>query len=533
MNHWMRKSLPGAVIIFLVVVAYIPALNGGFVWDDDAWTTNISGLFEDFSGLYSIWTEPTALQQYYPISGTTFWLDYQLWEFWTLPYHIENVLLHALCALLFWRLLTRLQLPGAWLAAAIFALHPVMVESAAWITERKNVLSLAFYLGALLAYGHLNQFWQGDTRGNWKSYAVALLLFLGALLSKTTTFSLPAVILLLVWWKRGVIRWKTDVLPTLPFFALAIGMCLLTAWLEKTHVGARGPDFAFTFLERCLIAGRVPWFYIGKLLWPAQLCLIYPRWQPNPEIGWQWLYPLSTVGAVLVLWFMRKRLGRGPVTAALFFLGTLFPVLGFMNAFGMRYSFVWDHWVYLSSMALIAPAAALVARAANCLGRPVVLYGFAAVVLPVLFMLTWRQCGMYSDIETLWHTTIARNPNCWMAYNNLGMTFSDRGNFPGAERLYRAALRINPQNPESHYNLGNVLIREGRLDEAIQQFELTLQLQPDFANGYNNLGTALANQHKYDEAIQQFKVALQLGAPEARNNLDAALRIQSVNQSPK
>ena len=285
-----RRMLPvgqGGLIVLLVFLAYLPALRGGFIWDDDSWTTRIIGLLRDTSGLRLIWFQPTALQQYYPLSGTTFWLDYQLWKFWTTPYHVENVLLHALAALLFWRLLLRLQVPGAWLASALFALHPVMVESVAWITERKNVLSLVFYLGALLAY---LRYAQGVTGGGWRVasgppssdsgaasglyasrftgystldtrqpslfYALAFVLFLGALLAKTTTFSLPAVILLIGWWKRGQIRWRADVLPTLPFFALALGLCAVTAWLERYHVGAQGSDFVLTFPQRCLVAGR-------------------------------------------------------------------------------------------------------------------------------------------------------------------------------------------------------------------------------------------------------------------------------------
>ena len=295
----------GGLIVLLVFLAYLPALRGGFVWDDDEWTTNLSALFQNPSGLHLIWFQPDILQQYYPLSGTTFWLDYQLWGFWTTPYHVENVLLHVLAALLFWRLLLRLQVPGAWLAGALFALHPVMVESVAWITERKNVLSLVLYLGAGLAYlryaqsvadqcpadamlQHGKQRTRADSilsPGTWYPslfYGLAFVLFLGALLAKTTTFSLPAAILLIGWWQRGQIRWRADVLPTLPFFVLALGLCAVTAWLEKHHVGAQGSDFDLTFPQRCLIAGRAFWFYLGKLFWPANLCFVYPRWQPDP-----------------------------------------------------------------------------------------------------------------------------------------------------------------------------------------------------------------------------------------------------------
>ena len=426
----LRAWLFSALLVAGTFIAYLPALRGKFVWDDDAWTTGISLLLRDASGLWTMWRKLGALQQYYPLAGTTFWLDYKLWGFWTLPYHVENVLLHAFAALLFWRLLWRLQVPGAWLAGAIFALHPVMVESAGWITERKNVLSLVFYLGALLAYGRFARFWNADNHPAASTadsparlrsaYWLAFLLFVAAELSKATAFSLPAVLLLVCWWKGGRIRWQADVLPTLPFFTAAISLGLVTAWVETNHLRASGPEWAFSLPERCLIAGRALWFYMGKLLWPGNLCFVYPQWRLNAGSFVQWLCPSTAVGVLLALWLMRRRIGRGPATAAFFFAGTLFPVLGFMNAYGMRYSFVWDHWVYLSSLGLIALGAALASAVVGRLRAPMLLYGIAAVLLPVLGVLTWQQCRMYADLETLWRTTIARNPNCWMAQGNLG-----------------------------------------------------------------------------------------------------------------
>jgi Tfp pilus assembly protein PilF len=537
-----KPWLAGFLLIAATFLAYLPALRGGFVWDDASWTTNLSALFQDASGLRSIWFQPTVLQQYYPLTGTTFWLDYQLWKFWTLPYHVENVLLHALAALLFWRVLLRLQLPGAWLAAALFALHPVMVESAAWITERKNVLSLVLYLAAFLAY---LRYALGVSSGRCQVtrtesilsrvtghgslfYGLAFVLFLGALLAKTTAFSLPAVILLMGWWQRGRIRWRADVLPTLPFFALAIGLCATTAWLEKNHVGAQGSVFDLTFPQRCLVAGRAFWFYLGHLFWPANLCFIYPRWQPNPGSGWQWLYPVTAIGALFTLWLARGRLGRGPVTALFFYVGTLFPVLGFMNAYGMRYSFVWDHWVYLSALGIIAPVAALVVRAAESRRMPAVVYGFAAIVLPVLALLTWRQAGMYTDMETLWRTTLIRNPDCWMAQNNLGDLLLARGKPVEAETFYRAALQLTPDYAEALNNIGTALATQGKLAEAIQYFDQVLELKPGYAEAHHNLGIALANQGKWAEASQQYERALQLkpGYAEIHYDLGVALANQ-------
>ncbi len=579
-RHWPWFS--GLLLVTATFLAYLPALRGSFVGDDDTWTTQMSGRLQNLSGLRTMWFHLTALQQYYPLSGTTFWLDYQLWKFWTPPYHLENVLLHALAALLFWRLLLRLQLPGAWLAAALFALHPVMVESAAWITERKNVLSLALYLAAFLAYERFAPWGTDDQRLGTRTatiapvpdparhprhsalfYGLAFGLFLGALLAKTTAFSLPAAILLIGWWKRGQIRWRADVLPTLPFFALALGLCTLTAWLEKNHVGAQGPDFALTFPQRCLVAGRAFWFYLGKLFWPVQLCFVYPRWQPNPGVWWQWLYPVTAMGTMLGLWLARARLGRGPITALFFFVGTLFPVLGFMNAYFMRYSFVCDHWVYLPSLGPLALAAALGSGAAEQLRRRWLIYGVAVMVLAGLGTLTWRQCGMYANVETLWRTTITRNPDCWLAHNNLGTALLNKqgnldepiqhferalqlkpdypeahvnlgvaqakqGKLKEATQHFERALQLEPDYPETHVDLGVVQAAQGRLDEAIQHYERALQLDPDYTEAHNNLGIALADRGKLDEAVQQYERVLQLKPDyaEAHNNLGIALADQ-------
>jgi Flp pilus assembly protein TadD len=545
-RHW--RWLFVLVLVAATVLAYVPALNGGFVWDDASWTLNLTRLFQNASGLWAIWVHPTALQQYYPLSATSFWLDYRFWKFWTLPYHVENVLLHALAAVLFWRLLLRLRMPGAGLAATLFALHPVMVESAAWITERKNVLSLVLCLAALLAYLRFARdvtdeegqvtvekeavsatdalpFPSHATCHAALFYGLAFVLFLGALLAKTTAFSLPAVVLLLAWWRRGRLRWRADVLPTAPFFALAFGLCAVTAWMEKNHVGAHGPEFALTFAQRCLIAGQAFWFYLGKLFWPVHLCFVYPRWQPNPAVWWQWLYPVTAAGTLLALWLARKQIGRGPITALLFFVGTLFPLLGFMNAYGMRYSFVWDHWVYLSSLGPLALVAALVAERRRL---SALVYGFAIVVLPVLGFLTWREAGTFANMETLWRTTLARNPRCSMAQSNLGNLLFDEGKPVEAEVYYREALQINPDYAEAHSNLGIALAAQGKAAEALWHFERAIELNPDYAEGHYNLAVALAAQRKFAEAMQHYERAIQLKPDyaEAYDNLGIALAMQ-------
>jgi tetratricopeptide (TPR) repeat protein len=318
------------------------------------------------------------------------------------------------------------------------------------------------------------------------------------------------------------------VLPTLPFFALALGLCAVTAWLEKNHVGAQGPDFALTFPQRCLVAGHAFWFYLGKLFWPANLCFVYPRWQPNPGSGWQWLQSATAIGALFALWLARGRLGRGPVTALFFFVGTLFPVLGFMNAYGMRYSFVWDHWVYLSALGIIALAAALVVQAAESIRKPAVVYGFAAIVLPVLALLTWRQAGTYTDTETLWRDTLAKNPDCWMVHTDLGLLLKKQGRIEEAMEHYHKAIQINPNFFEALFNLGIILADKGRLDEAIENYRKAIQINPDFSVAFVELGNALAAQGKFDEAIENYYKAIQINPDfsEALNNLGIALAAQ-------
>ena len=267
-------------------------------------------------------------------------------------YHLVNIILHCVSAALLFRLLRRLKVPGAHLAAAIFALHPVQVESVAWISELKNTLSTPCYLAAMLAYLRFDR-----TRDKpW--YFLALLCFALALSSKTVTATLPAAMLLIFWWQRGGLGWRRDVLPLLPFFAFGSIAGCLTAWAER-KLGAEGRLFDFGLLERFLIAGRVVWFYLAKLLWPVDLIFIYPRWQVSERVSWQYLFPLAAAGLLWMLWRLRQR-ARAPLAAALFFGGTLFPVLGFFNVYPFRFSWVADHFQYLAGVGVIVPAATLI-----------------------------------------------------------------------------------------------------------------------------------------------------------------------------
>ncbi|MFL5304027.1 MAG: tetratricopeptide repeat protein [Polyangia bacterium] len=522
----LTPVLPGGLIVVLILLAYLPVLQAGFIWDDDSWTTKLVGVFRDSAGLRSIWFQPTAMQQYYPLTGTTFWLDYQLWRFWAPPYHVENVLLHATAALLFWRVLRRLRVPGAWLASALFALHPVNVESVGWITERKNVLSLALCLGALLAYLRFEE-QRPAPADRWRRwYVLAWVLFLAALLAKTAVCSLPAAILLLAWWRRGKVGWRADVLPTLPFFAIGLCMCAVTAWLEKNHLAAQGADYALTLSQRCLIAGRAFWFYLGQLIWPAHLCFIYPRWQPDARAWTQWLYPMAAVVFVLTLWLARRRIGRGPLAALFFFAGSLSPLLGFTNVYFMRFSFVADHWVYWPSLGPIALAAAGISVLLDrCGGTRVVRPAVIGALLLIFVILTPEHAAAYADVETLWRTAIRCNSGSWFAHSNLGYALARKGKIDDATREFREAIRLKPDVPETCTGLGVVLGLRGQIDEAIGWFREAIRLRPTYPDAHYDLGIALSRKGQSDGAIREFEEAIRLmpGFSAARQSLRTEL----------
>ncbi|MGA2139452.1 MAG: tetratricopeptide repeat protein [Verrucomicrobiia bacterium] len=505
---WKEQRFAAAgVIILITLLAYLPALQGGFIWDDDSHVTGCQVL-RTVHGLVRIWSEPGAVQQYYPLVHTTFWAEYHLWGLNPFGYHLVNVLLQALNAVLLWLVLERLRVRGAWLAAVIFAIHPVEVESVAWITELKNLLSTAFYLSALLAYGQFNPWDAEETEQprRWGQYGLALGLFVCALLSKTVTCTLPAAILLLIWWKRGRFG-RRDVWPLVPFFLVGAGFGLTTAWIEKRFAGAEGTEWAYTFADRLLIAGRALWFYAAKLVWPGNLMFIYPHWKIDIGQWWQWLFPLGAVVLAAAFWAGRARIGRGPVVTMLFFAGTLGPALGFVNVFPMRYSFVADHFQYLASMGAIAAVSAGVMAVARH-QRMRIIAGTAIVV--VLSALTWERGLVYRDVETLWRDTLTKNPDCWMAHNNLGILLAARGELQAARGEYHEALRLKPDFYDPHNNLGNLLRKEGETEKAVAEYRQALRIEPRYVLARYNMAIALNDLGRVEEAMAQYRLAVEM-----------------------
>ncbi|MEX2025960.1 MAG: tetratricopeptide repeat protein, partial [Pirellulaceae bacterium] len=416
-----------------------------------------------------------------------------------------NIFLHAASAVLLWRLLLLLELPGAWLAAAVFALHPVHVESVAWITERKNTLSLLFYLAA--AFCFLKRELVPQSRGNWLLYFASLGCFLAALLCKTVTATLPCALLVVLWWKQGTLSLR-QIAWAVPMLIMAVPLGMHTAHLERDHVGAVGPEWSFSLAERCLIAGRAVWFYASKLVFPYPLTFIYPRWEIDERDWRQYLFPVAACAFVAVLFVLRKRIGRGPLTAALFFGGTLFPALGFFNVYPMKYSFVADHFQYAASIGLIvlfvATGAGVVAR----YGMTGTGHLLAFALLGVLAILTWRQCLIYSDLETLWRDTLAKNPACKMAYINLGTWLRSEGQLPEAALAFAGAVKLRPSDPDGYIGLAMTHAALQDLDQAERILRETILLDPDYAMTYGNLADVMDRKERLDDAAKLFQQAL-------------------------
>lgn len=509
-----------AVVLLATLAAYFPALTGDFLWDDPGHVTNPA--LQAWSGLRRIWFEIGVTQQYYPLLHTAFWIEHRIWGDAPVGYHLINVLWHATSACLLVAMLRRLAIPGTVLAGMIFALHPVCAESVAWISEQKNTLSTVFCLTAALAWLRFE-----DERRPAR-YVIATLWFLAALLTKTVTATLPAALLVVAWWRRGRLSWRDDVQPLLLWLILGVAAGLGTAWLESVQIGAGGDGFTLGVVERGLLAGRVVWFYLGKLLWPVGLTFFYLRWTIDATIAWQWLFPAATLAALAAGIGWRQR-DRAPLAAALLFGGTLFPVLGFVNVYPFVFSYVADHFQYLASLGLIAFLAAAATRGFALLSWPRWSGpALAAAVLLILGVLTWRQSGMYRDEFALYENTLARNPSSWVAHLNLGTALDDVGR-PGESLPHlQRALELKPDFPETLNSLGNVLNQLGRSREALPLLNQAVQIQPRFASAHNTLGVALMAAGRAQEGLAEFKRAVELNPALAlaRVNLGWALASQ-------
>ncbi|OGP15240.1 MAG: hypothetical protein A2054_00445 [Deltaproteobacteria bacterium GWA2_55_10] len=511
-NRALADCLKLALLLALAAAAYYPALNAGFIWDDDHYVIRNANLLSP-GGLRDIWLS-TESPQYYPLVFTTFWIEQHIWGLEPAGFHAVNILLHAANAALIWMVCRRLDLKYGYFAALIFALHPVHVESVAWVTERKNVLSGFFYLLSLLA------FLSFEKKEKAWAYAASLAFFFAALLSKTVACTLPVAIIIIRWLRDGRID-RNLLLRLVPFFGVGLVMGLVTVWWELNIVGARGDEWALPVWDRLLLPGRIAFFYAFKLLLPFDLSFIYERWTLDLADLWQWIYPVALFILLAALFILRDKTGKGALAAVAFFLVTLFPALGFFNVYPFRYSFVADHFQYLASAGLIVLFAESAGRLTEKAGAFRNLRFAAAPIIIALGALAWNQTHIYKDLETLWRDTLSKNPDAFIAHTNLGALLYERGVLDEAVSHYQAALRIKPDSSIEHFNLGLIYYKSGKAEEALNEFRSAVKSDPENVMARVNLGTILTGSGDYDEALVNLSKAVEVapGYPLARKNI--------------
>src|SRR4029453_12420075 len=521
-SSWREMWLLTLLLIGLVFLAYARVFNAGFIWDDESHLTQNPCIVGPL-GLKEVWTSARAV--YYPLVLTTFWTLHKVAGLAPWPYHFLNVLLHAGSAVLLWQVLRQLNVRGAWLGAALWALHPVMVQSVAWVTELKNTQSGFFYLLSIFCFlkwaerpritripGTEDTAIQGEavsrpalrrTEGGRSSlvFALSLVFFVLATLSKPSMVMLPVVLGLCIWWRTGRVYWR-DIAALVPFVFISALASVWTILEQKFNAGAIGVEWAQTWPDRLIIAGRAIWFYVVKLAWPHPLIFIYPRWEINSSQLIAYLPLLAVLAGLLALWLRRAKWGRPVFFAAAYYVVSLFPVLGFFSVYFFRYSFVSDHFQYLASMGPLALAGAGVVTAVKKVGihRLAIQTASTLAILLILGALTYHQSAKYHDLITLYQATLAQNPKCWMAEYNLGLALKNQGQLDQAITHYRRAIDIWPDYVEAHYNLGGAYIEKGEIDEALAVYRRAIEIRPDEADSHNNYGSALRELKQFDQA---------------------------------
>ncbi len=498
------------MLLTAVIVSYSPVWWAGYVWDDDVYSTANPRIIGPL-GLKEIWT--TSAADISPLTITTFWLEHALWGLTPLPYHLVNVFLHAACAVVLWQVLRNLRVPGAWLGAALWALHPVQVESVAWVTETKNAESGLFYLLAALFF--LRWLRGRDLRGgggNGWNYGLTFLFAVLAMASKSSTVILPLELMLGAWWMEGRWQWR-NLVAMGPIFLSSIAASALSVWTQGLNLAETiNPQAVRTWPERLIMAGDAVGFYLGKLLWPYPLMAIYPPWRPDAGSVFSYFPLLAVIGLLAIFWLKRDSWARPWFFVFAYFLMALLPVLGLVDNPIFAYSLVFDHFQYLASMGPLALAGTGLVRSSELIRpeKPWLLPGLGVGWLLVLGIVSWQRAWVYQSEKTLWADAVVKDPNNWVGYYNLG-TFSE-GNWSPDEKLawFQKSLAINPDYAPAHNNLGLVLEEKGEIDAATAQFEKALNLDSNYAAARYNVGRMLQQKGQVDAAIGQYEKALEI-----------------------
>jgi protein O-mannosyl-transferase len=514
-DGWRLLAGGVAAVVLAVFAVYWRALRGEFLWDD-LLVVHKNPLVTGELGLGSIWFRTD-----FPLTNVAFWLEWLAWGDHPMGYHVVNVLLHAASAVLLWRVLARLRIPAGWLAAMIFAVHPMCVASVAWISELKNALSLPFYLLSILWYLRFTSEPRTSDFGlrTYKWYWLSLLAFVLALLSKTSTVMLPVVLLGCAWWRRGRVG-APDWLLASPFLVLALNFGLMSVGFQAQGAMAGLVVQNGSLGERLAGAGMALWFYLGKALLPLHLSMIYPRWTIEVASAWSYLPLLLWCGVLVVCWAGRRSWGRHVLFGLGCFTVTLFPILGFFDMYFLALSRVSDHFVYLPLTALVALAAAGLDWALK--GRALVVVG--AVLVAGLAVLAVLRAQVFVSEEALWRDTLDRNPAAWCAHANLGWILASQQKYAEAREHLEASLKLHAENAQAHSNLGRVLALQGQFAEAEGEFIAAVRIKPKDADIRRSYASALTDQGKKDEAVRQLRELLQLKPDmEARSQLATLL----------
>ena len=527
-DSFLSILFKGLILLVLSFVIYIPAVHGLELWDDAFHLT--ANPLRSLAGLRDIWFKLGATQQYYPLLHSFFWLQNKLWGQSLIHYHIVNVILHATNAFLFYRLLRKLDIKGSYFAALIFCVHPLCVESVAWISEQKNTLSLFFYLTS--AYVYFN--WRSDQRK--RTYLFAFGLFVLALLTKSVTATLPAALIVIGLWREGASAFKRLTIPLIPWLLIATLSGIFTAWVEYTIIGAGKFGSPLSLLSRIILLGKIPVFYVGKFIWPEKFSFIYSHWKLDPSSLTSYTATCLVILFISVCVYLREKIA-GILCLVLLFLGTLFPVLGFFNIYPFAYAYVADHFTYHAVLFL-------------CVGVSVLWYAWyrawissqnllkrtlpRSVALAIICLLAAKasiQAKNYKDSETLYQATIQTTPDSFLAHNNLAILLSEKGKSKEALTHFKAALDVNPDYPQSYKNYADELSKQGNHhSEVLSLYLHAIALDPAYTDAHLSLANELTQYpDKVLEADKEFTVALRLRANDAKAHNDYAIFLGNVS----
>jgi protein O-mannosyl-transferase len=516
-------TIRAIIIIVCAAIAYWPALHGAWLWDDRA-DISENPLLRNFEGLIKIWRQPQLLYDFYPLKYTVQWIEWQIWGDNPAPYHIVTLGLHITGALLFWRVLAQLGVRLGWLAALLFAMHPLTVESVAWNAELKNTLSLP---PLLLSLGFFISF---DECGTRRGYIASLMLFAISMLCKSSAAPFPLFLLLYLWWRHGRLT-RRHVLASIPFFFITIVLSVVTIWFQQ-HRGMGTTPVVLSVASRGALISTTWIVYLWKCLWPVHPLPIYPQWNiSSPGLA---LFTPGIVGFAFLLFLTRIRShwSRTAILGLGWFILFLAPASGLFSISYLRFSWVMDHMAYLSLLGVIALLVAAIgtAEAKLTIAQNRITRACTVILCVLAAARTYTYAGAYKSEEALWEYTLRYNPDAWMAYNNLGVLLGRKGNIQTEAEYYRMALKLNPEYPDAHRNLGNWLFQHGTVEEALAHYRRAAEIKPDFAPAFAGMAIVYRQKGQLPQAVAAFERCLQLDPEDLPTRNQYALALSDLGR---